>query len=189
MPTVPFPLVCSPAIPLLLETPLCPLDRANVEGPASGVSSSDTERVESASVSVSLMLVAVEGTEESSGIRARSTDVTELRLLTLCRFLARKVSESEPECVGDEASALEEGWRKDKDGGVAECGINKSGSSSSSSRRERVAGIRLGLVAGDRTCLLGAGVDDVEEDVNGSPAVEVGCGNEVDGTLPRAELD
>ena len=74
---------------------------------------------------------------------------------------------------------------------MEECGINKSESSSSSSRRERVAGIRLEVADNAVDCLLAAVVDGVEaagEDVNDCPAVEVGCGNEVGGTLPRAEL-
>lgn len=104
------------------------------------------------------------------------------------RFLARNKSESGWGCDGEETRAREDGCKKDKDGGVAECGINKSRSSCSSSRRERVAGIKLELDDGG---LLEA-VEDEAEAAGGfgnvRPVAEVGCGNEVEGTLPRAGL-
>ena len=104
------------------------------------------------------------------------------------RFLARNESESGWECDGEEARALEDGCKKDKDGGVAECGINKSQSSCSSSRRERVAGIKLELDGGGLLVIVGDDEEAAGEDGNGWPAAGVGCGNEVEGTLPRAGL-
>lgn len=84
--------------------------------------------------------------------------------------------------------ALEDGCRKDKDGGVAECGINKSQSSCSSSRRERVAGIRLELDDGGLLVVAEDEAEGVGGFGNVRPVAEAGCGNEVEGTLPRAGL-
>lgn len=79
------------------------------DGPASGMSSGDTECVESASFPVSLMLV---DKKESSGMSERSTEVTELRLSTRGLFLARFQSElSDSRLGGEEACALEDGCR------------------------------------------------------------------------------
>lgn len=110
--------------------------------------------MESLSVSVSLILVlGMVDVKDSSGNRERSTAVTELKLLTLCRFLARVVSSRslraleyddeeylapEDGCKKEYGAAEPDERAKDSDGWSSE-------SPSSSSCRVRVEGMRLGL--------------------------------------------
>lgn len=101
--------------------------------------------------------------KESSGNRERSTAVTELKLLTLCLFLARVVSGSKSMRAfvkGDEVClAPEDGCRNGR--GVVEPGESvrdvegwSSESPSSSSSRGRVEGMRLGLEPTDKRAPL-----------------------------------
>ena len=97
-------------------------------GPASGFESSETDKAESLSLSVSLIVVRSEWTSEedaetvaeSGGINARSMDASELegdvvRLSTLCLLRARASSGSASSegGVGGEERRMpeEEGWR------------------------------------------------------------------------------
>ena len=110
--------------PLLLDGPaLCPLDGpAEDEGPASGCESSETDKAESLSLSVSLIAAAGtsgEADAESEIIRARSEDVSEVEggavwLSTLCLLRARESSGSVSSVRiegGGERARPEDGWR------------------------------------------------------------------------------